>query len=135
MTTVLIVDPDDTARLSLESQLSQSNQFERVLSCASLEQAQSMVSNHAVKVLLVDARQASNSSALKALQASFPELGVVLLQAQGGMVDARTLQALGAHAQTVRMASAMEIVASVAKALVARLKPGKSMLGKFLKDN
>lgn len=134
MTTVLIVDPNKETRLALEAQLSESNQFDRVLSCANLKTVQLMLSQHEVKVMLVDAEQVGDSSLLHNIKDKNPELGVVLVQGHAGVIDSATLQKLGAHAQTSRMAAPMEIVASVAKALVARLKPSKALLSKFLKD-
>lgn len=134
MTTVLIVDPNKETRLALEAQLSESNQFDRVLSCANLKTVQLMLNQHEVKVMLVDAEQVGDSSLLHNIKDKNPELGVVLVQGHTGVIDSTTLQELGAHAQTSRMAAPMEIVASVAKALVARLKPSKGLLSKFLKD-
>jgi DNA-binding NtrC family response regulator len=134
MTTVLIVDPNKETRLALEAQLSESNQFDRVLSCANLKTVQLMLNQHEVKVMLVDAEQVGDSSLLHNIKEKNPELGVVLVQGHAGVIDSATLQELGAHAQTSRMAAPMEIVASVAKALVARLKPSKGLLSKFLKD-
>lgn len=134
MTTVLIVDSDQDSRLALEAQLSASNQFERVLSCAGLPAAERSIDQYSVKVMLIDAEQASQSSLLHQIKANNPELGVVLLQGKTGVLDSATLQELGAHAQTSRLAAPMEIIASVAKALVGRLGPGKRILGKFLKD-
>jgi DNA-binding NtrC family response regulator len=134
MTTVLIVDPNKETRLALEAQLSESNQFDRVLSCANLKTVQLMLNQHEVKVMLVDAEQVGDSSLLHNIKEKNPELGVVLVQGHEGVIDSATLQELGAHAQTSRMAAPMEIVASVAKALVARLKPSKGLLSKFLKD-
>lgn len=134
MTTVLIVDSNKETRLALEAQLSESNQFDRVLSCANLKTVQFMLSHHEVKVMLVDAEQVGDSSLLHNIKENNPELGVVLLRGHTGVIDSATLQELGAHAQTSRMAAPMEIVASVAKALVARLKPSKGLLSKFLKD-
>lgn len=134
MTTVLIVDQNEDTRLVLESQLSESNQFDRVLSCENLELVEPMLQQHEVKVMLIDAEQVDHPSMLKAIKASYPELGVVLVQGRDGLIDSFTLQELGAHAQTSRVASPMEIIASVAKALVVRLRPSKSILGKFWKD-
>jgi len=134
MTTVLIVDPNKETRLALEAQLSESNQFDRVLSCANLTTVQLMLNQLEVKVMLVDAEQVGDSSLLHNIKEKNPELGVVLVQGHAGVIDSATLQELGAHAQTSRMAAPMEIVASVAKALVARLKPSKGLLSKFLKD-
>lgn len=135
MTTVLIVDSDQDSRLALEAQLSASNQFERVLSCAGLPAAERAFDEYSVKVMLIDAEQASQSSLLHQIKAKNPELGVVLLHGRTGVLDTTTLQELGAHAQTSRLATPMEIIASVAKALVVRLKPSKGILGKFLKDS
>ena len=134
MTTVLIVDQNEGTRLVLESQLSESNQFDWVLSCESLELVQPMLEQHEVKVMLIDAEQVDHSSMLKELKASYPELGVVLVQGRAGLIDSSTLRELGAHAQTSRVAAPMEIIASVAKALVVRLRPGRGILGKFWKD-
>ncbi|MCR2745050.1 hypothetical protein [Limnobacter parvus] len=135
MTTVLIVDPNKDTRLALEAQLSESNQFERVCSCSSLNAVRPMLQQHGVKVMLVDADQVGDSTLLLSIKDENPELGVVLVQGHAGVIDSATLQELGAHAQTSRMAAPMEIVASVAKALVARLKPSKRILSKFLKDH
>jgi DNA-binding NtrC family response regulator len=134
MTTVLIVDPNEETRLALESQLAESNQFERVLSCSGLKSAQAMLKHHEVKVMLIDADQLGKSSTLHEIKASHPEIGVVLVRGNSGVLDSVTLQELGAHAQTSRLAAPMEIVASVAKALVVRLRPGKGLLGKLWKD-
>lgn len=134
MTTVLIVDPNEETRLALESQLAESNQFERVLSCSSLKLVQTMLKQHEVKVVLIDVDQLGNSSTLHEIKANYPEIGVVLVQGNSGILDSAKLQELGAHAQTSRLAAPMEIVASVAKALVARLRPSKGILGKLLKD-
>ena len=84
--------------------------------------------------MLVDAEQAGQSPLLRHIKANNPELGVVLLQGKTGVIDSATLLELGAHAQTSRLAAPMEIIVSVAKALVGRLKPGKRILEKFLKD-
>lgn len=130
MTTVLIIDPDERSRLVLEAQLAQSNQFERVLSCKNLTDASCILQQHEIKVLLVDEAQASRGAELQKIKADHPELGVVLLQGGASSLDTLHLQALGAHAQTSRMASSMEIMASVAKALVARLAIGKRILRK-----
>jgi len=134
MTTVLIVDPNEETRLALESQLAESNQFERVLSCSGLQSVQAMLKQHEVKVMLIDADQLGKSSILHEIKANYPEIGVVLVRGNSGVLDSVTLQELGAHAQTSRLAAPMEIVASVAKALVVRLRPGKGLLGKFWKD-
>lgn len=134
MTTVLIVDPNEDTRLVLESQLSESNQFDRVLSCKNLALVLPLLQQHEVKVMLIDAEHIDHSSILKEIKASYPELGVVLVQGRAGLIDSSTLRELGAHAQTSRLAAPMEIIASVAKALVARLKPGKGILGKFWKE-
>ncbi|WP_341237209.1 hypothetical protein [uncultured Limnobacter sp.] len=134
MTTVLIVDSDKDSRLALEAQLIASNQFERVLSCPGLQTAEASIDAYEVKVMLVDAEQASQSPLLQHIKANNPELGVVLLQGKTGVIDSATLLELGAHAQTSRLAAPMEIIVSVAKALVGRLKPGKRILEKFLKD-
>ena len=134
MTTVLIVDQNEETRLVLESQLSESNQFDRVLSCENFEMVEPMLQQYEVKVMLIDAEQVGHPSKLKVIKASFPELGVVLVQGREGLIDSSTLRELGAHAQTSRVAAPMEIIASVAKALVVRLKPGKGILGKFWKD-
>lgn len=134
MTTVLIVDQNEGSRLVLESQLSDSNQFDRVLSCENLDMVEAMLQQHEVKVMLIDAEQVDHPSLLKAIKASYPELGVVLVQGIDGLIDSSTLRELGAHAQTSRVAAPMEIIASVAKALVVRLKPGRGILGKFWKD-
>ena len=131
MTTVLIVDSNKDSRLALEAQLTASNQFERVLSCPGLQLAENSIHQYEVKVMLIDAEQASQSPLLHQIKANNPELGVVLLQGKTGVIDAATLIELGAHAQT----SPLEIIASVAKALVGRLKPSKRILGKFLKDS
>ena len=85
--------------------------------------------------MLIDAEQMGKSSALHEIKANYPEIGVVLVQGNSGILDSTTLQELGAHAQTSRMASPTEIVASVAKALVVRLRPGKGLLGKFWKES
>lgn len=130
MTTVLIVDPNKDTRLALEARLSESNQFDRVLSCANLNGVQAMLSQHEVKVLLLDAEQLGDAALLHSLKDNNSELGVVLVRGHTGTIDSATLQELGAHAQTSRLAAPMEIVASVAKALVARLKPVKRMLRK-----
>jgi DNA-binding NarL/FixJ family response regulator len=135
MTTVLIVDSDQDSRVALEAQLVASNQFERVVSCASLLLAESFIPQYEVKVMLIDAELASQSRLLHQIKANFPELGVVLLQGKTGVIDSATLLELGAHAQTSRLAAPIEIIASVAKALVCRLKPGTRILGKFLKDS
>lgn len=135
MTTVLIVDSNQDSRLALEAQLSASNQFERVLSCAGLQHAENLIHQYEVKVMLIDAEQASQSPVLPQIKANNPELGVVLLQGKTGFIDAKTLLDLGAHAQTSRLATPMEIIACVAKALVVRLKPSTRILGKFLKDS
>jgi DNA-binding NtrC family response regulator len=126
MTTVLIVDSNRDSRLALEAQLIASNQ-----SCHDLQFAESSIHQHEVKVMLVDAEHASQSPMLHQIKANNPELGVVLLQGKTGVIDTATLLELGAHAQTSPLAAPMEIIASVAKALVARLKPGKRILGKF----
>lgn len=135
MTTVLIVDSNQDSRLALEAQLTASNQFERVLSCPGLQLAENSIHQYEVKVMLIDAEQASQSPLLHQIKANNPELGVVLLQGKTGVIDAATLIELGAHAQTSPLAAPMEIIASVAKALVVRLKPSKRILGKFLKDS
>ena len=134
MTTVLIVDSNKDSRLALEAQLTASNQFERVLSCPGLQLAENSIHQYEVKVMLIDAEQVSQSPLLHQIKANNPELGVVLLQGKTGVIDAATLIELGAHAQTSPLAAPMEIIASVAKALVGRLKPSKRILGKFLKD-
>ncbi len=134
MTTVLIIDPNESTRSALETQLAQSNQFGRVLVAASWSAARVCLLQHDVKVILIDAQQAQGSAHLKAIKNRHPELGVVLVQDQGEQLDQKTLQALGGHAQTTRLAAPIEIMVCVAKALVAPLKPGKRMLGKFLKD-
>lgn len=131
MTTVLIVDSNKDSRLALEAQLSASNQFERVLSCPNLQVAESSIHQYEVKVMLIEAEQAGDSPLIHQIKANNPELGVVLLQGKTGVIDTATLLEWGAHAQTSRLASSMEIIASVAKALVGRLKPGKRILGKF----
>lgn len=134
MTTVLIVDSNRDSRLALEAQLVASNQFERVLSCPGLQAAEISIDEYEVTVMLIDAEQARQSLLLRHIKANNPELGVVLLQGKAGVIDSATLLELGAHAQTSRFAAPMEIIVSVAKALVGRLKPGKRILEKFLKD-
>ena len=86
------------------------------------------------ELLLIVADQLGKSSTLHDIKASYPEIGVVLVRGNSGVLDSVTLQELGAHAQTSRLAAPMEIVASVAKALVVRLRPGKGLLGKLWKD-
>lgn len=134
MTTVLIVDPNEETRLALEAQLAESNQFERVLSCANLHAASRFLTDKKITVILLDAQQAAQSALLHQIKQSNPELGVVLIRDGGGLLDTATLQSLGGHAQASRLAAPMEIIASVAKALVVRLKPSSRILGKFLKD-
>lgn len=134
MTTVLIVDPNEETRLALESQLAESNQFERVLSCSGLKSVHPILRQHEIKVMLIDAEQLGKSSTLHEIKANYPEIGVVLVQGNSGVLDSATLQELGAHAQTSRLAAPMEIMASVAKALVVRLRPSKGILGKLWKD-
>lgn len=134
MTTVLIVDPNEETRLALEAQLAESNQFERVLSCADLHAACGLLTDKKITVILLDAQQAAQSAVLHQIKQANPELGVVLIRDAVGLLDTATLQSLGGHAQASRLAAPMEIIASVAKALVVRLKPGSRILGKFLKD-
>lgn len=134
MTTVLIVDPNEQTRLALESQLADSNQFDRVLSCSGMKSVRSLLMQHEIKVILIDADQLGRSASLCEIKTNYPEIGVVLVQGNSGVLDSATLQELGAHAQTSRLAAPMEIVASVAKALVVRLRPGKGILGKLWKD-
>jgi DNA-binding NtrC family response regulator len=135
MTTVLIVDADDDSRFALEAQLAESNQFERVLSCAGLEEAIGLIRLHCVKVVLVDANEASRSATLQRIKSVDPDMGVVLIQGDSGILSQATLRELGAHAQASRVDTTMDIIASVAKALVTRLRPGGRLLGKFLKDS
>lgn len=134
MTTVLIVDPNEETRIALEAQLAESNQFERVLSCSDLNVARGLLSDRKITVILLDAQQAAQSAVLHQIKQANPELGVVLIRDAGGLLDTATLQSLGGHAQASRLAAPMEIIASVAKALVVRLRPGSRILGKFLKD-
>ncbi|MEQ9107970.1 MAG: hypothetical protein RLO04_10930 [Limnobacter sp.] len=134
MTAVLIIDPDKETRLALESQLSDSNQFARVLAFPDLQSASFCLQSGEIRVLLIDAAQAGRSSLIHDIKARYPALGVVLLRDSGGLLDERTLQELGGHAQTTRLAAPMEIIACVAKALVLGLKPGKRILNKFIKD-
>lgn len=134
MTTVLIVDPNEESRLALEAQLAESNQFERVLSCPDLQSADSFLTDKKITVILLDAKQAARSVLLHQIKETNPELGVVLMRDAGGVLDTATLQFLGGHAQASRLAAPMEIIASVAKALVVRLRPSSRILGKFLKD-
>lgn len=134
MTSVLIIDPDRDTRLALETQMSDSNQFDRILAFPDLQSALYSVQSDQVKVLLIDATQAAQSSLIHDMKRNNPALGVVLLRDAGGVLDEKTLQLLGGHAQTTRLASPMEIIACVAKALVLGLKPGKRMIGKFLKN-
>jgi DNA-binding NtrC family response regulator len=134
MTTVLIVDPNEETRLALEAQLAESNQFKRVMSCADLHAASRFLADKEITVILLDAQQAAQSALLPQIKEANPELGVVLVRGAGGVLDSATLQSLGGHAQASRLAAPMEIIASVAKALVVRLKPGSRILGKLLKD-
>ncbi|WP_334118398.1 hypothetical protein [Limnobacter sp.] len=134
MTAVLIIDSDKDTRLALETQLSDCNQFDRVLSFPDIQSALSLLYSGEIRVLLIDAAQAGRSSLIHDIKACNPALGVVLLRDNGRLLDEQTLQALGGHAQTTRLASPMEIIASVAKALVLGLKPGKRILQKFIKD-
>lgn len=134
MTTVLIVDGNDDSRLALEAQLAESNQFERVVSCANAADAASLIRMHSIKVVLIEADKAAQPSVLQQLKAANPDIGVVLIQGKSGSIHADTLRSLGAHAQTSRVAATVEIIASVAKALVARLRPGGRILSKLLKD-
>ncbi|HEX4856508.1 MAG TPA: response regulator [Limnobacter sp.] len=134
MTTVLIVDANDESRRALEAQLMDSNQFEKVLSCAAPADALSLIHTHAVKVVLLDADEAEKSPVLQHIKQADPDIGVVLIQGNRGSLTPANLLELGAHAQTSRVAATMDIIASVAKALVARLRPSGGILGKFLKD-
>lgn len=134
MTTVLIVDPNEETRLALEAQLAESNQFERVLSCADLHVANRFLTDKRITVILLDAQQAAQSVLLHQIKQANPELGVVLMRGAGGVLDTATLLSLGGHAQASRLAAPMEIIASVAKALVVRLRPSSRILGKFIKD-
>lgn len=132
MTTVLIVDPNEETRLALEAQLAESNQFERVLSCADLHAASHYLADKKITVILLDAQQAAQSVLLHQIKQTNPELGVVLMRGAGGVLDTATLLSLGGHAQASRLAAPMEIIASVAKALVVRLRPSSRLLGKFI---
>lgn len=134
MTTVLIVDPNEETRLALEAQLAESNQFERVLSCTDLYAANRYLTDKKITVILLDAQQAAQSVLLHQIKQTYPELGVVLMRGAGGVLDTATLVSLGGHAQASRLAAPMEIIASVAKALVVRLRPSSRILGKFIKD-
>lgn len=118
MTTVLIMDSNQAACLDLVAQLSQSNQFEQVLQCDGFASAQALLQRYEIKVILVDVELLRDSSPLHTLKQKHPEIGVVLVQGQAGVVDAAALLKFGAHAQISRLAEPMQIIASVAKALV-----------------
>lgn len=135
MTTVLIVDTDSSSRRALEAQLMESNQFEQVLACAALTDAVRLISLHDVKVVLLDADTARSSDAVPMIKLVNPDMGVVLIQGKNGVLAQSVLRELGAHAQTSRLDATIDIIASVAKALVVRLRPSGRLLGKFLKDS
>ena len=134
MTIVLVVDPNSDTRYRLQSDLVNSNQFERVLCCEGFAAAKPILESFLVKVMLLDAALAQDQTTLKTIKDEFPALGVVILQDTNITLDLDALQDLGAHAQASRLASPMELMASVAKALVARLRPSTKILRKLLKD-
>lgn len=137
MTSVLVIDPDPVQRGSLEKELKESNQFGRVVSCPGFEQADSLIPEFEVEVVLVDRLAANNKADFSGFQSRHPKVGLVLVQEGGQMPDTAELLALGAHAQTSRLSSPIEKMSSIAKALVARLKPkvqSRKLIKSFFKE-
>lgn len=138
MNSVLIVDPDPVSRLRLESGLSESNQFSGVFSCGSLSEVDRFVPVYKVSVIVLVQQLASDQAALDCITQAYPDVGLVLLTDEKQHIDEALLSALGIHAQTSTTASPLELMVTVAKAMVCRLKPPKRMrktlFGRFMKD-
>lgn len=133
MTSVLVIDPNPEQRSNLEKELQDSNQFGRVVSCPSLGQADPLIDEYDVEVVLVDRAIASAKSEFSDFQSKHPKVGVVLVEEGGQLPDSSELVSIGAHAQTSRLASPIEKMTSIAKALVARLRP-KGQSRKLIKS-
>lgn len=134
MTSILIIDADPARRQSLENQLAATEQFSKVHSCAGFAQAHDLLKVQAISVVLVDRGTAVSDSSLLEIEHAHPNLGVVILQDHLGVLTPENLADLGAHAQASPAASPMELIASVAKALVNRFKPSAKILRKFIKS-
>ena len=134
MTSVLVVDSDNPGRLQLEQELQDSNQFSKVVSCAAFADAPSLVSAHQVEVVLISDSLLAQSKGLEKLKTQCPDLGYVLVKSGEKRSPADLIKSYGLHAQTCRHASPMEHMASVAKALVARVKRTEVQPVKMLRN-
>ncbi|HEY1057520.1 MAG TPA: response regulator [Limnobacter sp.] len=124
MTTVLVVDRNPASRQQLKQELQDTGQFARVTACDGLEAADLFLQQgHTVDVMLCDTPESTHARcALDHLRDKHPDLGVVFIQERDQWMDKVALQKAGADAQVLRMSSPMELIACVAKALVARIK-------------
>lgn len=138
MNSVLVVDPDPSSRSRLEAGLAESNQFGMVLSCANLAEVGQHLATQGVSVVLLVQQVAQDQAGLDHIRHSFPHVGLVLLTDSKQQIDQELLVALGMHAQTSATASPLELMVTVAKAMVCRLRPprsvGKKLFGRFMKD-
>lgn len=134
MTSVLVVDPNPDNRRAVQQALTASNQFERVLACPNFDAAERELASAPIEVMLVADSLARSHAVIEALKSRMPALGVVVVREPGDLLDAAGLKALGMDAQTSRSASPMELIASVAKALVASITHSPRHLKKLLKD-
>lgn len=137
MTSVLVIDPDPGQCANLEKELQESNQFGRVSSCNSFSSAEPLVESLNIQVVLIDRKLAMKTKAFEAFQSKYPDIGLVLVSDSGQLPNTSDLEKVGVHAQTCRFASPIEKMSSIAKALVARLRPRPSasrFVKKLLKE-
>ncbi|MCQ8897588.1 response regulator [Limnobacter humi] len=124
MTTVLVVDRNQSSRQQLKQELLDTGQFARVTACEGLQAADLYLQQgNTVDVMLCDLPATARAQqALDQLRNKHPALGVVFIQERDQWMDSVALRKAGADAQVLRMSSPMELIACVAKALVARIK-------------
>lgn len=137
MTSVLVIGPDPGQCANLEKELQESNQFGRVTSCQSFSSAEPLIESLKVQVVLIDRELTVDGRAFEHFQAKYPDMGLVLVSDSGQLPNPSELAKVGVHAQTCRFASPIEKMSSIAKALVARLRPQPTatrLVKKLLKD-
>lgn len=120
MTTILIVDSQPNTRLKLQFELLHSGQFQRVLACDNLLNAEAELSKLSVQVMLLASNLALEQQALIRLATRHPDLSLVMVHENSARAPNQTTEAVHAHMQST--GSVMEWVACIAKALVVRAK-------------
>jgi hypothetical protein len=129
MTSILIVDSQASTRLKLQFELLHSGQFERVLACDSLANAEKELSNLSVQVMLLASNLALEQQDWANLAAHHPDLSLVMVHENSASLNSETVAPVHAHMQCT--GSVMDWVASIAKALVLRAKVEGCRTGVF----